>query len=60
MWLSCPDIPEMNASDDTLAVAFAETLNGLDSALYLYVEQRRKIRAASVPSDPALVLYLSA
>lgn len=60
VWLSCPDIPEMNASGDTLAEAFAEALDGLESALSLYVEQRRKIPAASTPSDPALVLHLPA
>lgn len=60
VWLSCPDIPEMNASGDTLADAFAEALNGIESALSLYVEQRRKIPAASEPSDPTLVLHLPA
>ncbi|WP_434598616.1 type II toxin-antitoxin system HicB family antitoxin (plasmid) [Pseudomonas sp. R4-76] len=60
VWLSCPDIPEMNAAGDTLADAFAEALNGMESALSLYVEQRRKIPAASAPSDPALVLHLPA
>jgi antitoxin HicB len=60
VWLSCPDIPEMNASGDTLADAFAEALDGLESALSLYVEQRRKIPAASPASDPTLVLHLPA
>lgn len=60
VWLSCPDIPEMNASGDTLGEAFAEALNGLESALSLYVEQRRKIPAASPPRDPAMVLNLPA
>lgn len=60
VWLSCPDIPEMNASGDTLAEAFAEALNGFDSALSLYVEQRRKIPSASAPRDPAMVLHLPA
>jgi len=60
VWLSCPDVPEMNASGDTLGEAFAEALNGLESALSLYVEQRRKIPAASPAHDPALVLRLPA
>jgi antitoxin HicB len=60
VWLSCPDVPEMNASGDTLGEAFAEALNGLESALSLYVEQRRKIPAASPAQDPALVLRLPA
>jgi len=60
VWLSCPDVPEMNAAGDTLGEALAEALNGLESALSLYVEQRRKIPAASAPRDPALVLRLPA
>lgn len=60
VWLSCPDIPEMNAAGDTLGEAFAEALNGLESALSLYVEQRRKIPAASPATDPALVMHLPA
>jgi antitoxin HicB len=58
VWLSCPDIPEMNASGDTLGEAYAEALNGMESALSLYVEQRRKIPNASAASSPALVLHL--
>lgn len=58
VWLSCTDIPEMNAEGSTLCEAFAEALNGLESALSLYVEQRRKIPAPSVPSAPAMVLHL--
>jgi len=60
VWLSCPDIPEMNAAGDTLPEAMAEALNGLESALSLYVEQRRPIPRASAPSDPTLVLHLPA
>lgn len=60
VWLSCPDIPEMNASGDTLAEAFAEALDGFESALSLYVEQRRAIPRASVATDPTLVLHLPA
>lgn len=60
VWLSCPDIPEMNASGDTLAEAFAEALDGMESALSLYVEQRRKIPAASVPAARSQVLRLPA
>lgn len=60
VWLSCPDVPEMNAEGDTLAEAMAEALNGLESALSLYVEQRRPIPRASVPADPTLVLHLPA
>lgn len=60
VWLSCPDVPEMNASGDSLPEAMAEALNGLESALSLYVEQRRPIPRASAPVDPTLVLHLPA
>ena len=58
--LSCPDIPEMNASGDALGEAFDEALDGFDSALSLYVEQRRKIPATSSAFDTAMKLYLPA
>ena len=53
VWLSCPDIPEMNASGDTLAEAFAEALDGFESALSLYVEQRRAIPRADLDVEAA-------
>ena len=59
VWLSCPDVPEMNASGDTLADALGEALNGMESALSLYVDQRRKIPAAS-PIGAGPVLHLPA
>lgn len=59
VWLSSPDVPEMNASGDTLEQALGEALNGMESALSLYVEQRRKIPAASPMSDGP-VLHLPA
>lgn len=60
VWLSCPDIPEMNASGDTLDDALVEALDGMESALSLYVEQRRKIPAASAPQAGSQVLRLPA
>lgn len=60
VWLSCPDIPEMNASGDTLGEAFAEALDGMESALSLYVDQRRRIPDASVPTARSKVLRLPA
>ncbi|WP_440057881.1 type II toxin-antitoxin system HicB family antitoxin [Pseudomonas fragariae (ex Marin et al. 2024)] len=60
VWLSCPDIPEMNASGDTLDEALDETLNGMESALSLYVDQRRKIPQASLPAGDELVMHLPA
>ncbi|WP_122423065.1 type II toxin-antitoxin system HicB family antitoxin [Pseudomonas viridiflava] len=60
VWLSCPDIPEMNASGDTLAEAWDEALNGMESALSLYVDQRRKIPQASAAPGSGPVLRLPA
>ncbi|WP_051673170.1 type II toxin-antitoxin system HicB family antitoxin [Pseudomonas chlororaphis] len=56
--LSCPDIPEMNAVGETQAQALVRAVNGMKSALALYVLQRREIPPASVAAAPALVLYL--
>ncbi|WP_147478407.1 type II toxin-antitoxin system HicB family antitoxin, partial [Pseudomonas syringae] len=60
VWLSCPNIPEMNASGDTLTEALDEALNGMESALSLYVDQRRKIPQASLPVGDELVMHLPA
>lgn len=60
VWLSCPNIPEMNASGDTLTEALGEALNGMESALSLYVDQRRKIPQASLPAGDELVMHLPA
>ncbi|WP_122423280.1 type II toxin-antitoxin system HicB family antitoxin [Pseudomonas viridiflava] len=60
VWLSCPDIPEMNASGDTLDEALDEALNGMESALSLYVDQRRKIPQASAVAGSGPVVRLPA
>ncbi|KPB61602.1 MULTISPECIES: type II toxin-antitoxin system HicB family antitoxin [Pseudomonas syringae group genomosp. 2] len=60
VWLSCPNIPEMNASGHTLTEALDESLNGMESALSLYVDQRRKIPEASLPAGDELVMHLPA
>lgn len=60
VWLSCPDIPEMNASGDNLDEALSEALDGMESALSLYVDQRRKIPQASAPRAGDKVLRLPA
>lgn len=60
VWLSCPDIPEMNASGDNLDEALSEALDGMESALSLYVDQRRKIPQASAPRTGDKVLRLPA
>lgn len=60
VWLSCPDLPEMNAAGDTLEEALGEALDGMETALSLYVDQRRQIPPASTARDSDLVLHLPA
>ena len=60
VWLSCPDLPEMNAAGDTLEEALGEALNGMETALSLYVDQRRRIPQASSVTGAGPVLHLPA
>lgn len=60
VWLSCPDVPEFNASGDTLDEALGEACNGMEAALSLYVDQRRAIPPASAAGPDGLVLHLPA
>ncbi|EFW82526.1 Uncharacterized protein AC496_1939 [Pseudomonas savastanoi pv. glycinea] len=50
----------MSASGDTLPEALSEALDGMESALSLYVDQRRKIPQASVVSGHELLMRLPA
>jgi len=58
VWLSCPDIPEMNASGETLAEAFADATDAMETALSIYVDQRRPIPPASTQAPTHEVLRL--
>ena len=58
VWLSSPDLPEMNGSGDDLSEARADALNGMESTFSLYVDQRRKIPLASDVQGAELVLDL--
>lgn len=60
VWLSCPDLPEMNASGDTLEEAMGEALDGMETALSLYVDQRRQIPQPSDLNGADEVLHLPA
>lgn len=60
VWLSCPDLPEMNAAGDTLEEALGEALAGMETALSLYVDQRRRIPQASPATGAGPVLHLPA
>jgi antitoxin HicB len=59
-WVSCPDLPEMNASGDTPEEAFADALDGMESTFSLYVDQRRKIPEASPLTEGMTPLHLPA
>ncbi|NBA93767.1 type II toxin-antitoxin system HicB family antitoxin [Pseudomonas sp. R5(2019)] len=60
VWLSCWDIPEMHASGDTLAEAFADATDAMETALSIYVDQRRPIPEAQPRGEPHQVLRLPA
>jgi antitoxin HicB len=46
VWLSSDEIPEMHAAGDTLEEALASATDAMETALSLYVDQRRRIPAA--------------
>lgn len=60
VWVSCEDIPELNSVGDDEASAMIEAVDGLESALSLYVDQRRPIPQASRPTKGQMVLRLPA
>ncbi|PTS96457.1 MULTISPECIES: type II toxin-antitoxin system HicB family antitoxin [unclassified Pseudomonas] len=42
-WLSCAEIPEMHAAGDTLEEAYESALDSIETALSIYVDDRRAI-----------------
>jgi antitoxin HicB len=62
-WATCPDIPEMKTAGETLDELLREAVDGLESALDFYFEERRPVPAPSRPKPgqhtvalPALVV----
>lgn len=51
VWISCDDVPELNSAGDNEAEALLDAVDGLETALSLYVDQRRPIPLAS-PAKP--------
>ncbi len=51
VWISCDDVPELNSAGDNDAEALLDAVDGLESALSLYLDQRRPIPLAS-PAQP--------
>jgi antitoxin HicB len=43
VWLSCADIPEMHAAGDRLEEALVSALDAIETALSIYVDDRRLI-----------------
>ncbi|MGS0943699.1 type II toxin-antitoxin system HicB family antitoxin (plasmid) [Pseudomonas luteola] len=60
VWVSSPDIPELHSAGDDEAEALLEAVDGLESALSIYVSQRRAIPAASKPKKGQKTVRLPA
>ncbi|MBF8164300.1 type II toxin-antitoxin system HicB family antitoxin [Pseudomonas mendocina] len=43
VWISSDDVPELNSAGDNEAEALLDAVDGLESALSLYVDQRRPV-----------------
>lgn len=56
----CDDIPEFNSAGDDIADALRESVDGMETALSFYVDDRRAIPAASAPKPGQHVLRLPA
>ncbi|MDR6357386.1 putative RNase H-like HicB family nuclease [Pseudomonas psychrotolerans] len=47
IWVTCRDIPEFHSAGDDEDEALLEAVDGLETALSIYVDQRRPIPAPS-------------
>jgi antitoxin HicB len=56
----CRDLPEFNSFGDDLEHAKSMAIDGIETTLSIYVDQRRPIPAATPPLDGEHVVYLSA
>ncbi|MDG9928272.1 MULTISPECIES: type II toxin-antitoxin system HicB family antitoxin [unclassified Pseudomonas] len=54
----CRDLPELNSYGDDEAHAMAEAVDAIETALSIYVDQRRAIPAASAPEPGERVVHL--
>ena len=55
-----PDLPEFNSAGDDIADALRESVDGIETALSIYVDQRRLIPQASKPEPGQHVVRLPA
>lgn len=60
VWVSCEDIPELNSAGDNEEHALREAIDGLETALSIYVDERRPIPPASAPKPGQPVVRLPA
>lgn len=51
VWISCDDVPELNSAGDNVDEALLDAVDCLETALSLYVDQRRPVPLAS-PAKP--------
>lgn len=56
----CRDLPELNSFGDDRQHAISEAIDAIESALSIYVEQRRPIPAATPAQDGEVVIHLPA
>lgn len=58
VWISCDDVPELASAGDNAAEALLDAVDGLESALSLYVDQRRPIPLprSAAPGQPVVCL----
>ncbi|WP_047305236.1 type II toxin-antitoxin system HicB family antitoxin [Pseudomonas fluorescens] len=58
--VTCDDLPEFNSAGDDVADALRESVDGIETALSIYVDQRRAIPEASNPKPGQHVVRLPA
>jgi antitoxin HicB len=58
--VTCKDLPEFNSAGDDIADALRESVDGIETALSIYVDQRRPIPKASTPVPGQHVVRLPA
>ena len=58
--VTAPDLPEFNSAGDDIADALRESVDGIETALSIYVDQRRVIPLASKPEPGQQVVQLPA
>ncbi|NWD85702.1 type II toxin-antitoxin system HicB family antitoxin [Pseudomonas sp. K5002] len=58
--VTCDDLPEFNSAGDDIADALRESVDGIETALSIYVDQRRSIPKASAPAPGQHVVRLPA